>query len=953
MSGGSGFVGRKAERARLESLLESASEGRGSLVLVSGEAGVGKTRLVSDAAKNAGVPIRWGRASERTPTPYGPPVEALRAHLRDRPGAFDGIGPLRPHLALVMPELGGGSDASDRATMAEAVRRGLSEVAAEGPAIVVLDDLQWSDEATFELLAGLPEALQEVPLLVVGIYRSDGLPREHSLRALRHSLRRSGRLEEIVLQPLELAETTEVAAGIMGGELSPSLAAAIHDRTQGVCFFVEELSRALRVAGVVAPGRRGLELVGDDVPLPDTVRDAVLAATAELTEDGREAAGAAATAGLETDVELLETVCSEAGLGELFDWGILSEENDGTACFRHALSREALYANVPWSRRRALHREFGEALEAADAPAAEIATHWLGARDESRAREALLRAAGDSAAVHAYRDAAHAGRQALDLWPEGEEPDRRLDALVSYAASAGLCGEHAEAIRAWREICTIRSEGVGFAEAQRSLARLHDLRGDRDAAFAARQSAAEAFEAAGNPAEAAVQRLALGNYLRASANYEAAAEMARSAEVGAGQAGRRDLQLRAKGLEGVVVAKGGAPEEGLEIVRKALAAALDENLTPAAADLYQRLSLVLYDAADYGQAQETLAAALELCRTTDEPGTEVACVTCMVYVLRERGEWAEALRIGRELINSDTAAWVAEGLVGMIYAHQGKLSSARRLLTSAHATASGVDHFNMTVDSTTGLARVAAAEGRDDEAADLCSALLERWRGSEDHHYSVKGLRWSAAYLARRGDLAGAHSCAEALAGISSETGHADSLAALAHAIAETGLAEGDAETAAEQLGRAVELHGGLDLPLERAEIEVRAGVALAAAGERDAALERLGSAYRAARKLGARPLAAEAAGEVSALGESVGRRLGSRAVADAEGVSLTPRELEVLRLVAVGRTNREVAEDLVLSTRTVDMHVRNVLRKLDCRSRVEAAHRAGELGMLTEAGAK
>ena len=138
-----------------------------------------------------------------------------------------------------------------------------------------------------------------------------------------------------------------------------------------------------------------------------------------------------------------------------------------------------------------------------------------------------------------------------------------------------------------------------------------------------------------------------------------------------------------------------------------------------------------------------------------------------------------------------------------------------------------------------------------------------------------------------------------------------------------------------------------MKVPFERAQIELRAGVVLAAAGLRDEALERLCDAYRTASKLGARPLAAAAAHEVAALGESVAQRLGSRAAARADGVQLTRRELEVLRHVSIGRTNREIAQELFLSPRTVDMHVRNLLGKLDCRSRVEASHRAGELGLL------
>ena len=208
-------------------------------------------------------------------------------------------------------------------------------------------------------------------------------------------------------------------------------------------------------------------------------------------------------------------------------------------------------------------------------------------------------------------------------------------------------------------------------------------------------------------------------------------------------------------------------------------------------------------------------------------------------------------------------------------------------------------------------------------------------------------MRWATSWFAQRGRAKEAQLCAAALGKMAAEGGHDDAVAALAQAVGELALLEGDAATAAESLSRAVELQRNLATPHERAQVELRAGVALAAAGEREAALERLSDAYRCAAKLGARPLAAEAAKEVAALGESVAQRLGSRAAAASDGIQLTRRELEVLRHVSVGRTNREIAQELFISQRTVDMHVRNLLGKLDCRSRVEASHRAGELGLL------
>jgi DNA-binding CsgD family transcriptional regulator/tetratricopeptide (TPR) repeat protein len=952
MAGKRPLVGRQAELERLDEALDGARLGHGSLVLLAGEAGVGKTRLAEELADRSGAAVLWGRASQSAPSPYGPIVASLRAHLRARPDGFDGCGALMPHLALLLPELGEPAKATDRATLFEAMRCALERAAGgEEPLVVVLDDLQWSDDATLELLPALAESLADLPVLVVAAYRSDGLPRDHLLRHVRHELHRGGRLDEIALGPLGPSETANLLEAILGSVPAPSLTRAIHDRTLGVAFLVEEFALALLLTNSLFAGRKGLELATGEVPVPDTVRDAVLIRASELSPEGRSAAEAAAVAGEEFELDLLAKVSRPDGMAELLNSGMIIERDVGRAKFRHALTREALYADVPWLRRRSLHRRLAAELEAAGATGMELATHWLGARHEREARDALLLAAEESRAVHAYRDAARAGRQALELWPEGEDEPRRVEALESYANSAELGGELSEAARAWREICALRQAepgaGAVYAAAQSRLAAVLDMRGDREAALAARAAAAQCYATDGRHAEAAVERLAMANYLRFAARHSEAIELARAAVLDAKRAERPDLRARALGLEGVAEAKRGEYEKGLRIVRTGLTLAVEHDLTPAAAELYQRLSVVLYDSADYRRAQKTLDSALELCRRTDEPDTELACVTCMIYVLRECGEWAEALRLGQELIDARTAAWFAEGLLGVIHAAQGKVSSARRMLSSSLAGATTAGHYNMTVDTTAGLAHLAAIQGDFEAAAEGCRSLLTLWESSEDHHYAISGLRFGAGFFSRQGDLAHAHACVEALAQISSETGHGDALAALASAIGETALASGDGETAAERLAHAVELHRTLDVPYERAQIELRAGVALAASGEKELALERLGDAYRTAKKLGARPLAGEAARQVAELGESVVERLGVRATGDADGAGLSRRELEVVRHVAAGRTNREIAQELFLSPRTVDMHVRNVLRKLDCRSRVEAAQRAGELGLL------
>jgi DNA-binding CsgD family transcriptional regulator len=224
--------------------------------------------------------------------------------------------------------------------------------------------------------------------------------------------------------------------------------------------------------------------------------------------------------------------------------------------------------------------------------------------------------------------------------------------------------------------------------------------------------------------------------------------------------------------------------------------------------------------------------------------------------------------------------------------------------------------------------------------------LVERTPEFLENTYA-QGLRWGATFAARRADRELVHACADALARYAARFASGETVAALAQVLGEAALLEGQADRAVGQFTQAIDRLAEVDSPFERAHAQLRAGVATAAAGERELAVERLVESYRAFRKLGARPFWTEAAQELEALGERVDTRLGRRAARELDGAGLTRRELEVLRLVAVGRTNREIARELFLSPRTIDMHVRNVLAKLDCRSRTEATSKAHALGLL------
>ena len=658
-------------------------------------------------------------------------------------------------------------------------------------------------------------------------------------------------------------------------------------------------------------------------------------------------------AGARFDVELVAALGCEAGFDELLAAGLIVELEPGRAAFRHPLARDAIYEDIPWLRRRTLHRDLAATLEARGGVQAVVAEHWLAARDQSRALDSLVRAVDEVSAVHAYRDAARLGRRALDLWPEGERGAERIAVLERHARFAELSGELAEAARAQREVVQARrSEGAGraLADAERRLAAIYELQGDRERALVARRVAADAYAANGLPGEAAAERLVAAGYLQSAGNYADAVALTRSAAEEAGRAERTDLRARALGLEGVARVKGGEFEDGMGTVRAGLSLALEHGLTLEAAEVYQRLGTAHEIAGDYGGARDALATAVGFCEVDGAEGMEQTCLSCMAYVLRELGDWERAVELSDELRvpgarPDDTL--VADGVIGAIRAFRGEWSAARPLLVQCLDTAMRLDVVSMSVDSAAALAWLEEHEGHVDHATAHCRFLLERWARSQDHHYAVWGLRWAACFFARQDALAEARACTEALSSIAATTGHPDALAALAHALGETALAEGHPDAAAQQLGRAVQLHEALDIPFERAHIQLRAGVALGATGQREAAVDRLAQAHVTARHLGAAPLAAQAADEVAKLGESVERRLGRRAAADYENGGLSRRELEVMRLVASGRTNREIAAELVLSTRTVDMHVRNILTKLGCRSRTEAAARASALGLL------
>jgi len=963
------LVGRELEQTTLGETVARLSEAAGGLVLVAGEAGAGKTALVEAVLSSTDVRVLRGGAHDGGAVPYGPLKAALRDHLRSAPG--DGVDDgalLEPSLGLVLPELGPAPQA-EAEEIRPAIRGAFERLAQQRPTIVFLDDLQWADAATLAVLADWAAPLPGLPLLVIGAYRSDELPRQHPLRSLRAVLRRAadGVQRHLTLDPLDAADSAVLLRRMLGDGVAPEVLATVHRRAHGLPFYLEELAAAIAESGGDAE-----EIISVDV-VPESVRDAVLARVVRLSAPARGLAEIAAAAGSPVALEVLcELAGNDEAVEELLERGLLVESpgragGSGEAAFRHALLGEALYAATPWTRRRRHHAALAHALELRGAAPGIVAAHWQAAHEPARARPLLVAAAEAACNVHAYRDAKKAIDQALALWPADEDAEARLRLVDRLGECAERCGETVEAAAAWEEVATARrsaGDHEALAVVQRRLAGVYELTDDWPRALSARLVAAEEFARTGLLAEAAAERLAAATHLWDAADLTGALQLVRQAraEIDAAAPDAPSSptteptgpRVRAMALEGTIRASLGQAAAGVELTTRAFDLALDSDLESLAAEVYYLHAIALEQASDYPAALDAWTDAVTFCRSRGLDADAHVCLACLIPTLRHTGRWDRALEVGEEVLAIDdapeVARMVATGEIGLVQANRGAVAQARRHLARSGAFSRAHELFPLEVETTWGLARVAELDGDVDAATARLRELTARCLDREELHYSVAALRWASSFFGRHGLQGDLGACTHALARTATAMGTAEATAAFAHALGENALLEDDARRAADQFERALELLRAVSLPPETAETQARAGVALAAAGDRDKAVERLVGAYHTARTLGARPLAATAVAELEVLGEDVQRRLGRRAARQADVAGLTPREREVLRLLAAGLTNREIAGDLFLSPRTVDMHVRNLLAKLGCHTRTQAVRRAGELGLLDAA---
>ncbi|MFD0520903.1 ATP-binding protein [Paractinoplanes durhamensis] len=434
------LIGRDDLVALASRRLAAAAEGSGELLFLAGEAGIGKTRLLAEIVRQAaGFTVVSVGASPGDAEVAGGLLAELGAELRH----CAAVAEVGARVAARLREFADG-DAERQRRMLVTDLTEMIGMAASGPLLVTLEDLHWADDLTLDVLARLARRASALPLLVVGTYRSDELFPRVPLRAWRTRLLTQRLAEEVRLTRLSLADTTAMAAAIAGGALPSTVTGDVFARSDGIPLHVEEFLAAR-----------------DSVP--DTLADAVLARAFALSEPARDLAGVASVLGRSFDLDLLTAITGDGpaavddGLRELSDRFFVQVHPDrSTFDFRHALIRDALYADLSPHRRRELHAKAAAAAVAAGFPAAFVSDQYERAARPAEAFAYAMDAARSAAEMSAHREAAELYGRARRTAPETLPADARAGLLTALAGELAAVDDNAGADSCYEEAYRLR-----------------------------------------------------------------------------------------------------------------------------------------------------------------------------------------------------------------------------------------------------------------------------------------------------------------------------------------------------------------------------------------------------------------------------------------------------------------------------------------------------------------
>ena len=891
------LIGRESPLGVLRDALHAPP----ALFLLSGEAGIGKTRLVAEV-EASGCLVLHGECLEfgGEGLAYAPVAAALRGLPQDWLDAHlaAATGEAARALAAVLPREVAGAGAP-AAQLHELLLNLLGRLAdARGPVLLVLEDIQWADPSTLALLAFLARNLRDEPLVVLATFRVDD-ELAPAVRRLASELSRRERVHRIELDPLTPEDVAHLLAALAGARVPATFARELHARAGGNPFFVEELYAAQAT----------------------TLTEAVLTRIERL--DGATLAMLAAIGGPASHALLERLGLAPDALRAALDAGVLVRVPDGLA-FRHGLIGEVVYERLFPAERAGLHRSIADALQ----DAAQRAHHCQRAGLRAEALAASMDAGIEAARVHAYAQAGMHFERALELWDDSVD---RVDLLSRAAQAARFSGDAERAVALCREALELERDPARRAALYERLGEFH---------FWDDQIALDCYERAlalqpGEPRLLAAKGHALMG-LRRWDESRACCEAA----LAAGAAPRITL--------GVVLAFLGEPDTGEAHLREALALSASGEETARA---YLHLGELMRVRGDHAGALQAMTDGEREAAQLGLRGSfgHFMFVNGADDLLR-LGRWDEAaarLEAAATMELSRTAAALRRATAGQLCAARGDLLSARAELGPTD------DELPAEFAAPLAAARaaLALAEGELAVAAEHVAGAVG---GVEDPFYASPLYSLGLRIEAERAESARAHRRAvepdrarallDALEALVEGAASPDARAHRELARAELTRVEGRAapecwHEAAAAFDALAEPYPAALARLEEAEATLIAGA------DRARAALALAAARDAAARLGAGPLL-EA---VDALA-----RRARLALADAppptaphdDGAGLTEREAEVLTLLSEGLTNREIAARLFISVKTVGAHMTHIYAKLGVHSRVEAASRARRLGV-------
>jgi DNA-binding CsgD family transcriptional regulator len=968
------LIGRDDELARLFGVLERARGGEARAVLIAGDAGVGKTRVLDEVAGRAakdGMTVLVGHCVDLGDVglPYLPFTEVLGALAGDE--RFAGV--LAGH-PVVDRLLGGGTDAvtdtGGRLRLFEGIAGLLADLADVAPLLLVLEDLHWADQSSRDLLRFLlSRGILQRPaggapthrLAVFASYRSDDLHRRHPLRPLLAELVRLPAVERLDLRPMADAEVTRLVRALEERPLPDTTVRRIVERAEGNAFYAEELVAATDtdVGGV-----------------PSGLADVLLIRFEQLSDTAQQVLRTAAVAGRRVEHDLLRDAVAlpddelESALREAVGRQLLVPRGSDTYAFRHALAREAVYADLLPGERARLHGAFARLLAGRGRPAetaAERAHHYRESHDLPEALAASLEAADHAHGVGAPAEELRHLETALDLWssvepsarPSGEGTDRVTLTLRASAAAAHAGESH-------RAVALTRAALAGVGQ-------------DTDTELAARVR----YTLAGN--------LIGVDSLTAAYAYSSEA----LAMIPAEPPSRTWVWAAATHV--MAAREVGEDETALRVARRALRIAEQLEVTDARADLLISLARLEGDGRRTAAGRERLREARELARRSGNAPVEMRALFNLAVGSFESGHLEECL------------PWLTEGLdrarrAGLLSSPYPLEMRYLRLLVlytlgrwDECVSAAGADAEVLPAAGgyTAGPALYVALARGDFEAADRARALLEGhfdWMGTlvagialtdaaalrGDAEAAVRWMRSTvtaltddagrlpdatvrlaalalsavaglAVELRRRGDEGGARRWADtatelveqarttAARGADGSPQGPEGTAWLARAEAEWTRAVSGPDAGAWAKAVAAFDYGD---EYERARCRLRYAEALLAADHREQAASEAATARETAARLGATPLLEQL--------DALIRRGRLSDTAPDRSSTLTAREQDVLRLLALGRSNRQIGEELFITGKTASVHVSNILTKLSAASRTEAVAIAYREGLIT-----